>query len=91
MENEVKCCWSASTIKGSKKGGVMINILVGYERPKPREDEDDPIDKKTTNPCESGLSRSYDSDLWGIGGVSWRRWSENWLSIGHRKFCGIRG
>jgi hypothetical protein len=58
VENEAKCCRSASRIKGSKKGagrGVMISVLVGCERRERREELDDRLDEETT----------------GIGGVLW--------------------
>jgi hypothetical protein len=58
VENEARCCRSASRIKGSKKGagrGVMINVLVGCSRRERREELDDPLDEETTEPCESAL------------------------------------
>ena len=52
VEYEAKCCWSASRIKGSKKGTgirVMIKVLVGCSRRDRREELDDPLDEKTTD------------------------------------------
>jgi hypothetical protein len=58
VENEAKCCLSASRITGSKKGagrGVMISVLVGCSRRERREELDDPLDAETTDSCESAL------------------------------------
>ena len=56
VENEVKCCRSASRIKGSKKGagrGVTISVLVDCARRSRREELDDPLDEEAIDPCES--------------------------------------
>ena len=61
MENDAKCCRSASSIKGSKKGagrGVTISVLVGWDRRERREEHDDPLDEEATDSCESDLCGS---------------------------------
>jgi len=61
VEYEAKCCLSASSIKGSKKGagrGVMISVLVGWERRERREEQDEPLDEESTESCESDLCGS---------------------------------
>ena len=59
VENEAKCCWSASRIKGLKKGaGRGITISVKLVRCKSRErlaELDDRLDEEATNSSESAL------------------------------------
>ena len=58
VKDEAKCCWTASRIKGSKKGagrGVMIGVLVGCLTCERREELDYPLDDETTIFCESTL------------------------------------
>ena len=58
VENEAKCCGDASRIKGSKKGagrGVTISVVVDCSRRERREELNDPLDKETTDSCESAL------------------------------------
>ena len=74
-------------MKGSKKGGVMISMLVGYERPKPREDEDDPVDTISA----SLVYYIHKMVVFGSLVAFLAALVRSWLSIGYRKFCGIRG
>ena len=67
VENDAKCCRSASSIKGSKKGagrGVMISVLVGWERRERREKNDDPLDEETTD-CVVRLVAVITCGTWG--------------------------
>ena len=53
VENEAKCCRSASRIKGWKTGagrGVVICVLAGCSRRERREELGDPLDEKLQTP-----------------------------------------
>ena len=63
VEKAAKCCRSASRIGAWKKGGgrgVMISVLVGWEKRERRERDEslDPLDEEAVDSCESDLCGS---------------------------------